>query len=263
MAKKAKSNLLKIYSWNVNGIRAIQKKGFMEWVNNCKGDIICLQETKAHPEQLDDSIKQINDYKSYWFSAEKKGYSSVAIYSKPDVLKIRNGLNNKIFDSEGRVIFAEYEKFVLANVYFPNGGRGPERVKYKLDFYDELFFNLEKKYRARKGIIVVGDYNTAHKEIDLARPKENIKTSGFMPEEREWIDKIINLGYVDVFRKFNKEPDQYSYWDQISRARDRNIGWRIDYFMVSNDFADNVKKAEIHQEVFGSDHCPVSIDVEI
>ncbi|MCB0727866.1 MAG: exodeoxyribonuclease III [Ignavibacteriae bacterium] len=263
MAKKSKADIIKIYSWNVNGIRAIQKKGFMEWVAKCKGDIICLQETKAQPEQLDDSIKEINDFKSYWFSAEKKGYSSVAIYTKPDPKKTINGFNNKKFDSEGRVIFAEYDKFVLANVYFPNGGRGPERVRYKLDFYNELFFNLEKNYRDRKGIIVVGDYNTAHKEIDLARPKENVNTSGFMPEEREWIDKIINLGYTDIFRKFNKEPNQYSYWDQISRARDRNIGWRIDYFMVSNDIAGKVKKAEIHQDVFGSDHCPISIDLEL
>ena len=263
MAKKTNSEKIRIYSWNVNGIRAIQKKGFMEWFAKCKGDIICLQETKAQPEQLDDTIKVIDKYKSYWFSAEKKGYSSVAIYSKPEPLKIRNGFNSVRFDTEGRVIFAEYDKFVLANVYFPNGGRGPERVKYKLDFYNELFFNLEKNYRDRKGIIVVGDYNTAHKEIDLARPKENVKTSGFMPEEREWVDKIINLGYSDVFRNFNNEPHQYSYWDQISRARDRNIGWRIDYFMVSNDFTDNVKNAQIHQDVFGSDHCPISIDLEI
>lgn len=144
MAKKAKSNLLKIYSWNVNGIRAIQKKGFMEWVNNCKGDIICLQETKAHPEQLDDSIKQINDYKSYWFSAEKKGYSSVAIYSKPDVLKIRNGLNNKIFDSEGRVIIAEYEKFVLANVYFPTAGAVRKELNINWISMTNFFLILKK-----------------------------------------------------------------------------------------------------------------------
>lgn len=260
MAKKNK--YINIYSWNVNGIRAVQKKGFMEWFSNCKGNIICLQETKAHQEQLEDSVINIKGFKSFWFSAEKKGYSSVAIYSDIEPLKIKNGFDHPDFDKEGRVIVAEYDNFVLANVYFPNGGRGPERVKYKLDFYNDLFFYLEKNYRDRKGIIVVGDYNTAHKEIDLARPKENVKTSGFLPEEREWIDRIINLGYVDIFRKFNDKPEQYSYWDQITRARDRNVGWRIDFFMVSDDLVGKVKDAKIHPEVFGSDHCPISIKIE-
>lgn len=263
MAKKTKANKITIFSWNVNGIRAIQNKGFMDWFMNHGGDIICLQETKAQPDQLSDSVKNIDGFKSHWFSAEKKGYSSVVIYTRIDPLKITNGFNNPDFDKEGRVIFAEYDKFVLANVYFPNGGRGPERIKYKLDFYDELFFNLEKKYRYKKGIIVTGDFNTAHKEIDLARPKENVKTSGFLPEEREWIDKLINLGYVDVFRKFNDKPEQYTYWDQISGARARNIGWRIDYFLVSDDFADKVNTARIHPEVMGSDHCPISIEIEL
>lgn len=258
-----KSKKITIFSWNVNGIRAIQNKGFMEWFKNHGGDIICLQETKAQPEQLDDAVKNIKGFESFWFSAEKKGYSSVSVYTSIKPLKVINGFGNPVFDVEGRVIFAEYEKFILANVYFPNGGRGPERVKYKLDFYDELFFYLEKNFRGRKGIIVVGDFNTAHKEIDLARPKENVKTSGFLPEEREWIDRIINLGYTDVFRKFNDKPGQYTYWDQISRARDRNIGWRIDYFMVSDDYTEKIKKANIHSEVLGSDHCPISITIEL
>ncbi|MBS1518785.1 MAG: exodeoxyribonuclease III [Bacteroidetes bacterium] len=256
-------NRIRIYSWNVNGIRAVQKKGFMDWFKKSKGNIICLQETKAQPEQIDDSLKEIRGYSSYWFSAEKKGYSGVAVYSDIEPKTVTNGFGNPAFDKEGRVIFAEYDKYVLANVYFPNGGRGPERIKYKLDFYDELFFFIEKKYRDRKGIIVTGDYNTAHKEIDLARPKENTATSGFMPVEREWIDRLINLGYVDVFRKFNDKPGQYSYWDQITRARERNVGWRIDYFLVSDDFADRVTKAEIHSDIMGSDHCPVSITMEL
>jgi len=261
MAKKSK--YINIFSWNVNGIRAIQNKGFMEWFQNHGGNIICLQETKAQPEQLSDDIKNIKGFQSYWFSAEKKGYSSVAVYTNIEPVNITNGFNNSEFNKEGRVIVAEYEKFVLANVYFPNGGRGPGRVKYKLDFYNDLFFYLEKNYRDRKGIIVTGDYNTAHKEIDLARPKENQKNSGFLPEEREWIDRIINLGYTDVFRKFNNKPEQYTYWDQITRARERNVGWRIDYFMVSEDFVDKVKDAKIYPEVFGSDHCPISIKIEI
>ncbi|MFA5404077.1 MAG: exodeoxyribonuclease III [Ignavibacteria bacterium] len=251
-----------IYTWNVNGIRAIAKKGFADWVKKSGGDIICLQETKAQPEQIPDEIKKIKGYESYWFSAERKGYSGVGTYSKIKPLKTINGLGNERFDIEGRVIFSEYEKFILANVYFPNGGRGPERVKYKLDFYDELFAFLNK-YREKKGVIVTGDYNTAHKEIDIERPKENEKNSGFLPEERAWIDTIINLGYIDIFRKFNDRPKQYTYWDTITRARERNVGWRIDYFMVSEDFAKNIVSAKIHTDVFGSDHCPVSIKIKI
>jgi len=263
MSKNKSNNKIKIYSWNVNGIRAVQKKGFMDWFKKSKGNIICIQETKAHKEQLEDSIINIKDYKSFWFSAEKKGYSSVAIYSNLEPVKIINGFGKDDFDKEGRVIIAEYETFVLANVYFPNGGRGPERVQYKLDFYDDLFFFIEKKYRDRKGIIVVGDYNTAHKEIDLARPKENTATSGFMPVEREWIDRLINLGYIDIFRKFNQKPDQYTYWDQITKARERNVGWRIDYFLVTKEIADRTLKAEIHSDIMGSDHCPISITLEV
>jgi len=250
-----------IYTWNVNGIRAIAKKGFIDWVKKSKGDIICLQETKAQPEQIPDEVKKIKGYDSFWFSAQRKGYSGVGTYSKIKPVKTISGFGNEHFDMEGRVIFTEYKKFVLANVYFPNGGRGPERVKYKLDFYEELFYFLNRNYRDKKGVIVTGDFNTAHKEIDLARPKENETNSGFLPEEREWIDTIITLGYVDIFRKLHPEPNQYTYWDMVTRARERNVGWRIDYFMVSEDFAENVISAKIHTEVMGSDHCPVSIKI--
>lgn len=263
MADK-KKKIIKIYTWNVNGIRAVHKKGFLDWVKNSKGDIICLQETKAHKEQLTDDLINIKGYESYWYSAERKGYSGVAIYSKFKPLKINYGFGKEKFDIEGRVIFLEFKDFVLANAYFPNGGRGPERIRYKLDFYDELFFYLQKNFSDRKGIIVTGDYNTAHKEIDLARPKENENNTGFLPIEREWIDNIINLGYTDIFRKFHPdEEDCYTYWDMFTRARERNVGWRIDYFMVSNDFVNRIKSAEIHPEIMGSDHCPVSIQLII
>jgi exodeoxyribonuclease-3 len=259
-----KKKIIKIYTWNVNGIRAVHKKGFLDWVKNSKGDIICLQETKAHKEQLTDDLINIKGYESYWYSAERKGYSGVAIYSKFKPLKINYGFGKEKFDIEGRVIFLEFKDFVLANAYFPNGGRGPERIRYKLDFYDELFFYLQKNFSDRKGIIVTGDYNTAHKEIDLARPKENENNTGFLPIEREWIDNIINLGYTDIFRKFHPdEEDCYTYWDMFTRARERNVGWRIDYFMVSNDFVNRIKSAEIHPEIMGSDHCPVSIQLII
>jgi exodeoxyribonuclease-3 len=256
-------NTMRIYTWNVNGVRAIIKKGFIDWVKKSKGDIICLQETKIQENQVTKELINLKDYHEYWFSAHRKGYSSVAVFSTILPVNLKKGFDKEEYDNEGRVIFAEYEKFVLANVYFPNGGRGPERVKYKLDFYDELFFFLQKNYYGRKGVIVTGDFNTAHKEIDLARPKENETNTGFLPEEREWIDKIINLGYVDIFRKFNPEPGWYSYWDMFTRARERNVGWRIDYFMVSEDFADKVTSAKIHTEVMGSDHCPVSIELKL
>jgi len=258
-----KNKAIKIYTWNVNGVRAIIKKGFIDWVKKSKGDIICLQETKIQENQVTKELINLKDYHEYWFSAHRKGYSSVAVFSKILPVNLKKGFDKEEYDNEGRIIFAEYEKFVLANVYFPNGGRGPERVKYKLDFYDELFFFLQKNYFGRKGVIVTGDFNTAHKEIDLARPKENETNTGFLPEEREWIDKIINLGYVDIFRKFNPEPGWYSYWDMFTRARERNVGWRIDYFMVSEDFADKVTSVKIHTEVMGSDHCPVSIELKL
>lgn len=256
-------NKFRILSWNVNGIRAIFKKGFQEWLTNDNPDILCLQETKAQPEQLEEQIMKCNDYKSYFFSAVKKGYSGVVVYSRVEPLSVNSGFNNPYFDSEGRVLEVEYEKFILYNVYFPNGGRGPERVKYKLDFYEQLFKRTEKMRKTKKNIIICGDYNTAHKEIDLARPGPNSKVSGFLPEERAWIDKIIEMGYVDIFREFNKEPGQYTYWDVITRARERNTGWRIDYFMVSSEMKDIVANATIHPQVMGSDHCPVEIEIKL
>jgi len=257
MAKKE----IKIFCWNVNGIRAAWKKDFPKWFKKTSPDILCLQETKAQPEQLDDEVKNFKGYRSDFFSAEKKGYSGVATYSKVVPVSVKKGVGNPYFDNEGRVIETEYKNFVLYNVYFPNGGRGPERVKYKLDFYNEIFYMAEKKRKKQKNIIICGDYNTAHKEIDLARAKENVNNSGFLPEERAWIDTIINLGYVDIFREFNKSPGQYTYWDMFTRARDRNVGWRIDYFFVTKEMQKIVKNTKIHQKVMGSDHCPIELDI--
>ncbi len=258
----AKLKNTSVYSWNVNGLRAAHKKGFLEWLKSAKPDILCLQETKAYFDQLPAELKEIKGYKSFFHSAKKKGYSGVAVYTKVEPENVSLGIGNDYFDDEGRCIILEFKDYVLVNAYFPNGGRGPERVRYKLDFYDELFFLLQRKYYSKKGVIVTGDYNTAHMEIDLARPKQNETNSGFLPEEREWIDKIINLGYVDIFREFNKEPEWYTYWDMFTRARERNVGWRIDYFMVSKPFAKYVSKADIHTDVTGSDHCPVSIIIK-
>jgi exodeoxyribonuclease-3 len=254
---------LKIRCWNINGIRAAWKKGFPDWFEKESPDILCLQETKANRDQLGEEITNFKDYKSYFFSAEKKGYSGVAIYTRKEPLNVINGCNNSSFDCEGRVIQMEFDNFILFNCYFPNGGRGPERVKYKLDFYQELFSRAQEARQKNKNIVVCGDYNTAHKEIDLARPKENSKTTGFLPEEREWIDKIIAMDYVDIYRQYNSEPQQYTYWDQITRARERNVGWRIDYYMVSKEMQSIITNATIHMDVMGSDHCPIGLEVKI
>ncbi|MBU43421.1 MAG: exodeoxyribonuclease III [Spirochaetaceae bacterium] len=265
-----KKDSIKIYSWNVNGIRANIKKGFFDWVESEAPDIFCLQETRATIDQLQDEKKSrpilnLDPYESHWHVAEKKGYSGVATFSSLPVQKAYSGFPQddprRNFNEEGRVVITELDEFVLWNVYFPNGGRGPERVKYKLEFYDHCLNIWEETRKRGRPLIICGDYNTAHKEIDLARPKENQTTSGFLPEEREFLDRIVSMGYVDVFREFNQEPGQYTYWDQITRARDRNVGWRIDYFFVTEETMPLVKNAFNRMDVMGSDHCPVGLEL--
>ena len=254
---------MRILSWNVNGIRAAYKKGILDWLKKENPDILCIQETKAHPDQLTDDLRNPKGYESYFSSAEKKGYSGVAIYTKQKPKKVEHGFGIKKFDSEGRILVAEYPKYVLMSIYYPNGKASAERLKYKMEFYDAFLKFTNKLKKQGKNIIVCGDVNTAHKEIDIARPKENEKISGFLPEERAWIDKFLSDGYVDTFRMFNNEPENYTWWDQITRARDRNVGWRIDYFYVNEEFKKNVKKAFILSDVMGSDHCPIGIEVQI
>ncbi len=251
---------MRILCWNVNGIRAGQKKGLLEWLYKESPDILCVQETKAMPEQLDDALIHPKGYNAYYNSAERKGYSGVAIFSKKEAIKIIRGFGVKRFDVEGRAILAEFETFMVLNIYFPNGKKDSERLKYKLDFYDETLKFVEKLKQKKKPVIICGDYNTAHKPIDLSRPKENEKVSGFLPEERAWIDKWEKAGQVDVFREFCKESNQYTWWDMKTRARDRNIGWRIDYHFVTKDLVPKVKAAAILSDVMGSDHCPISIE---
>lgn len=253
---------MKIISWNVNGIRAAQKKGFLDWLKKESPDIACIQETKAHPDQLDRELLNPPGYQVFWNSAEKKGYSGVATFTKKKPLQVSTGFKIPHFDSEGRVLMTEYPEFVLFNIYFPNGGRGPERVKYKLEFYDELLKIVQKLKAGGKKVIVSGDYNTAHQPIDLARPEENKTTSGFLPEERAWLDKWIANGQVDIFRKFNQKPEQYTWWDMKTFARKRNVGWRIDYHFVTQNLVDSVKNATVHMETEGSDHCPVGLELK-
>ena len=248
-------------SWNVNGLRAAYRKGFLDWLAEENPDILSLQETKAIPEQLPEALTRVPGYHSYFSSPERKGYSGVGLYTKTEPKKVTFGFGIEEFDREGRVLIADYEQFVLFNIYFPNGKSSSERLQYKMNFYDAFLEYVENLKGQGRNIVVCGDVNTAHKEIDLARPKANEGTSGFLPQERAWMDKFLGHGYLDTFRMFSQEPEQYSYWDMISRARDRNVGWRIDYFFVNETFAGQVKGARILPDVMGSDHCPVGIDI--
>lgn len=248
----------------MNGIRAVHKKGFIDWMIKENPDIICLQETKASPEQLPNELLNVNGYKSYFSSSiVKKGYSGVAIYAKQEPLKVEHGFGIPKFDDEGRIIIAEFKEFSLMNIYYPNGKASEERLKYKMDFYEAFLDYSNKLVKKGKNLVICGDVNTAHKEIDIARPKENEKVSGFLKIERDWMDKFFDHGYVDTFRMFNQEPAQYTWWDLVTRARERNVGWRIDYFFVSEKFKNKVKNAFILQDVMGSDHCPIGIEINL
>ena len=252
---------MRITSWNVNGLRSLAKNGYWEsFLKGVKPDIFCLQETKASPEQLSEELLSPAGYSAFFSSCQgRKGYSGVALYSKIEPLSVIYGMGIKEFDEEGRLVGAEYEDFWLLNAYFPNGGQGPERLDYKMRFYD-AFLAFAEKLRRQKPVIFCGDVNTAHEEIDLARPKENEGNTGFLPDERAWIDEVVSAGYIDSFRHFHpREKDAYTYWDLFTRARDRNVGWRLDYFFVAGELMRRIKKAEIHSDIYGSDHCPISI----
>lgn len=255
---------MKLYSWNVNGIRAAQRKGFLDWFGDTKPDILTVQETKARPEQLDEELRNPSGYHTYWVSAEKKGYSGVGLYSKIEPNDVKLGLGIEKFDSEGRTIIAEYDDFVLMTTYLPNGSRDHSRVPYKMEYKEEFLNYANKMREAGKSVIFVGDINTAHNEIDLARPKQNTRTTGFLREERDWIDKVVKQGYIDIFRDLNPEKEGcYSWWSNRSGARERNVGWRIDMFFISPDLRDKVETADIHSEVMGSDHCPISLTLNL
>lgn len=255
---------MKLLSWNVNGLRAVHKKGFLDWFISENPDILCIQETKAHPDQLPDELIKVDGYKSYFSSSKiKKGYSGVAIYTKHEPSKVEHGFGIARFDDEGRVVIAAFKEFVLMNIYYPNGKASEERLKYKLDFYDAFLEYADKLVEKGNKLIICGDVNTAHKEIDIARPKENENVSGFLKIERDWMDKFVSHGYVDTFRMFNQEPEQYTWWDLVTRARERNVGWRIDYFFVSENLKDKVKNAFILPDVMGSDHCPIGLEITL
>lgn len=255
----------KILCWNVNGIRAWQKKGCMDWVLSQNPDIFCFQETKAHPDQLDEELKNIPGYTSYFdHSKAKKGYSGVAVYTKEIPEKIDRDLvvHMKNADDEGRFLALYFKDFVLINCYFPNGGGAPERLEYKLKFYDAFLKYVLKLKEKGKKVVFCGDVNVAHTEIDIARPKENENHVGFLAVERAWVDKVISYGFVDAFRYKNMDTrNAYSWWDVKSGARNRNIGWRIDYFFVDKELVSCIVDSKIHADIYGSDHCPVSLEI--
>ena len=257
---RTKVNHIKISSWNVNGIRAILKKGDLEdYLTSYQPHILCLQETKAHPEQVDFNPE---GYEQYWNSANRKGYSGTAIFSKLPILSHRYGIGIEEHDNEGRVITLEFEKVYLVTVYTPNAQDGLRRLEYRSQQWDRDFLTYIKDIEKTKPVILCGDLNVAHKEIDLAHPKTNHKSPGFTPEERSGFDNIINSGFTDTFRYFNEEPKHYTWWSYRTRARDRNVGWRIDYFCVSNILQKDMANAHIHSHVMGSDHCPVALEIK-
>lgn len=254
---------MKLISWNVNGLRAVEKKGFAEFLNSCGADIVALQETKASPDQLSQALRAPQGWHAYFSSAERKGYSGVAVYSRREPLNVWYGLGEEEFDREGRTLILEYPSFFFLNIYYPNGGQGPERIDFKLRFYDCFLKKSKELFQTGKTVIACGDVNTAHTPLDLARPKENEKNTGFLPQERAWLDRFFSEGYADSFRLFVKDGGHYTWWDYKTGARKRNVGWRIDYFMVDEKSAGKVTASRMLSDVMGSDHCPIEIEADL
>jgi exodeoxyribonuclease-3 len=249
---------VKLISWNVNGLRAVLKRNFLEFLNDEQPDVLCLQETKCMPEDVEQLWPA--HYTTYWNCAEKKGYSGTAIFTKLRPLMVTNHMGIAEHDREGRVITAEYPDFYLVNVYTPNSKRGLERLPYR-QLWDVEFLKFLKKLESKKPVVVCGDLNVAHTEIDLANPKANVRNHGFTIEERNGFTAFVNAGFVDTFREFEKAGGHYSWWSPMSGARSRNVGWRIDYFLISAALRPRLKRARILPHVMGSDHCPVTIEL--
>ena len=255
----------RILSWNVNGIRSAAKKGFADWLAGSKAEIVGIQEVRANADQVPDEVHAVPGYHLHVESAERKGYSGVGLFSKRKPDAVETSLGEDRFDAEGRVQIARFGRLVVANGYFPNGSgqdRDNSRVPYKLDWYRALFDRVQRLRKGGYRVIVMGDFNTAHKDIDLARPKDNRKTSGFLPEECEELDRWIDAGWIDTFRAYESDTGHYSWWSQRFGVRERNVGWRIDYVFASPAAMKFVRGAFIHPHVMGSDHCPIGIDVD-
>jgi len=256
---------MSLISWNVNGIRAAERKGLVEWLEKSGYDIVCVQETKVFDEGvLSEKLLKPDGYTTHWSCCkERKGYSGVAVYSKIEPINVKIDFGKNLLSREGRMIELEFPEFTLLNIYFPNGGSGEERLKYKMQFYDEFYEYILSLKEQGKKVIFCGDVNTAHNEIDLSRPKENARISGFLPIERAWMDTLAPVGFHDSFRKLHPTEAKYSWWDMKTRARERNVGWRIDYFFVSENMLNAISDAFILNDVEGSDHCPIELSIKI
>ena len=250
---------MKLISWNVNGIRACLNKGFSEFFKDANAEIFCLQETKCQPGQVE---LNFDGYESYWNSAEKKGYSGTAIFTKVKPINVTYGIGIEEHDKEGRIITLEFEKFYLVTNYTPNAKRELERLEYRMEWEDEIR-NYLLKLKKTKPVIMCGDLNVAHDEIDLKNPKTNKGNAGFTNEERGKMTELLNAGFIDSFRYLYPQKVEYSWWSYMGHAREKNVGWRIDYFLVSEDIKTQIKEAKIHQEILGSDHCPVELEIDI
>ncbi len=259
---RKEQTMMRLVSWNVNGLRAAAKKGFFDAVAHLDADVVALQEIKALPEQLPKELRAIDGYTAFWNPAVKKGYAGVAVFSRTEPKSVRHGLGIPDFDREGRVLTLEFDDFFLVNVYFPNAQHGLTRLDFKLAFNDALQAFVSE-LRQDKTVVVCGDFNVAHREIDLANPKANEGNPGFTPEERAWMDRFLAAGWLDTFRMFNQEPGHYTWWSYRFNARAKNIGWRIDYFCIDAPSSDRVQAANIHSDILGSDHCPVSIELGV
>ena len=253
---------MKIISWNINGLRAALLKNALNWVWEQQPDVLCLQEIKVTPDQLKENQRNFPGYEVIWYPAQKLGYSGVATFLRAPAAGFQLGMDMLRFDMEGRVISTLHPDFRLFNVYFPNGQRGKERLDYKLDFYAHLLGICDRLHANGQNVIVTGDFNTAHMPIDLKNPKSNEKNSGFMPEERAWVQNFLDHGFVDIYRSMYPERIQYTWWTYISNARARGVGWRIDYFLISEALVRRVQDVVIHEAVLGSDHCPVELILE-
>ena len=253
---------MKIISWNINGLRAALTKRALDWVWEQEPDVVCLQEIKVHPSQLKEEQNRFPGCEVIWNPAQKLGYSGVATFLRRPAVETRLGMDMERFDSEGRVIATRHPDFRLFNIYFPNGQRGQERLTYKLDFYAHLLSLCDRLHARGEQVIITGDFNTAHMPIDLKHPKANEKNSGFLPEERVWVQNFLDHGFVDIYRRLYPDRIQYTWWTYISNARQRGVGWRIDYFLVSEALASHVKDVIIHESILGSDHCPVELLIE-
>ena len=253
---------MKIISYNVNGIRAAMKKGFVDWLTEENPDVICLQEVKALEEQADlEEIKALG-YNIYWFAAEKKGYSGVAVFTKIEPQHVEHGMGIEKYDKEGRLIKLNFGSFSLINSYFPSGSSGDERQAFKYEYLDDFYDYIDGLKQVESELVICGDVNICHKEIDIHNPKTNKNTSGFLPEERAWVTKFLATGFVDCFRQFDESPDNYSWWSYRAASRQRNKGWRIDYFFASENLKDKLKGSRLIPEAKHSDHCPVFLEIE-